>query len=691
MSLFQDIYDLFFTVGGGAKVLTVQSTIPAPSNTQDSPVTIKASCPAAQKVDIILKTLFDFTPVVMVRKKIQTIPYAQLNSDVGSIWKKILDPQQAGRDERVKHLFPYIMSYCETQYNMMGSGNNKLSVESYTLFQNVQRTVSGFRMMTTGTLYITLDKYSRASYIAINPLFVLRTVLETFLKQAHFRKISNDAAGLEIIAKQTVCFLFMHEVSYRAYGHMNGISTYDELFGKIKSNYTFDSYINKKLETDEGWVTPDNAVTASTYVLTEAVTVDDTFSLSLQSVYTAKNLFKLRTERAVFSNLPDSFIGYTPVCPEDPDTPSMRWEVKKNIILLMDEKGVFNPNEKNELIEKLNKDFLTPIKQEGLDREQRKNSGDELQDVLNSGGSEGRLREIPRTFFSAADDVSNLVTDIQHASVEDQLSMNGNEISDMMVNLIKNAPQSVKDAVARANFDSDIVIKNRSIPEDNSGVRITTIPTDSKFYTGNAYRKFARFCIEQRETYVSDAPSRKVIGLLGRYVDVESNKKNKVLFIVDLSVPIDKNIIAAGIATTMIELLKINRTFKNDIIAIADKPLLIPNLGTKREGILAALDTVSVAFESGTNVMVLNDILSKIYKGYKAVVFISNWQFSDESQPFILLYKRLFRNIPKLMLGLGTHPVDIEADYVKFFYINDHKTVLAPLLAKDFNTKDLTM
>ena len=62
------------------------------------------------------------------------------------------------------------------------------------------------------------------------------------------------------------------------------------------------------------------------------------------------------------SHIPNSLIGVVPICGENPDLPSMQWEVKKNMIIIMDEKHLFSQEEQKELGDILNKGRKAPPK-----------------------------------------------------------------------------------------------------------------------------------------------------------------------------------------------------------------------------------------------------------------------------------------------------------------------------------------
>lgn len=367
MSLFGDIYDLYFNVGTGelGSITEVQRTVPAPEDTYERSVIMKRSGRVEDKVNIIHKALADFQPMTLDSKgalKLQT--HYAIDRGISKVWKDLLGADQGGTngsDERVKVLIQQTVSYCKTRYSMMCSGGDRLSKVNGDLFRSVAKEVGEVRWVKDGSLYVTTDSRTRLPYMGINPLFVLRAIIETFLKQVHQNKITNDVAGLEIIGKQVVCYLFMHEFSHIAYGHLNGIETHKAIFGEKKANYSFDSYINRNIENDEGWVTPDSGISTAQYTLIEAATQDDgTFHIVLTAFITQQDLFRRVDKTRSLSAIPNSLVGVMPICSENPEAPSMEWQIKKNIMALMNEKGVFTLDEKKQLADILNKNRPKP-------------------------------------------------------------------------------------------------------------------------------------------------------------------------------------------------------------------------------------------------------------------------------------------------------------------------------------------
>lgn len=354
--MFDEIYDLFFFVGGGARVEDYPQTIPAPETLYDPAIILRAEGKIADKVDIILKAVSDFQPMATDTKgALKKADRSYVMNDVGSIWRELWDVEDGGtggNDERIQTLVTQMVSYCKTRYSMMVSGGDRMSKINGDLFRSVAQEVGEVRWITKRTLYVTTDSRTRQQYMAINPMFVLRAVIETFLKQVHNRQVSDDAAGLEIVAKQVVCYLFLHEFSHIAYGHLNGLQAHEAIFGMKLSNYSFDSYINRNIENDEKWVTPDGGISTANYVVIEAVENGGKFQICLTAFLTDQDLFPAIERNRQLKHLPGSFVGVVPICYENLDVPSLRWNVKKNIIKLMNEKQVFTPEEIEELKKK---------------------------------------------------------------------------------------------------------------------------------------------------------------------------------------------------------------------------------------------------------------------------------------------------------------------------------------------------
>jgi len=368
MSLFGDIYDLYFNVGTGelGNVIEARSTVPAPEDSYAKPVILKSSGPVENKVQLVHQALVDFQPMTLDSKgglKVTTALYSDPN--VGGVWKDLMDVKEGGSngaDARTKMLIQQMISYCKTRYAMMCSGGDRLTPVNGDLFRSVAKNVGEVKWVTTGTLWVTTDSRTRLQYMAINPLFVLRAIIETFQKQVYDNKISNDVPGLAIIGKQVVCYLFMHEFSHIAYGHLNGIESHKIIFGDEKANYSFDSFINRNIENDEGWVTPDSGISTAQYALVEAATVEGKFSIVLTAFLAEGDLFTKIDRMRQMPHIPNSLIGVVPICGESPDLPSMQWEVKKNMIIIMDEKHLFSLEEQKTLGDLLNKGRKAPPK-----------------------------------------------------------------------------------------------------------------------------------------------------------------------------------------------------------------------------------------------------------------------------------------------------------------------------------------
>ena len=275
-------------------------------------------------------------------------------------------------------------------------------------------------------------------------------------------------------------------------------------------------------------------------------------------------------------------------------------------------------------------------------------------------------------------------------NLDNQTDMTEQEIEDMMSRIMKDnsGNKQLQDNIAALNKLAGEAKK--AGPSDGSGGGLISIPTavTSGIYAGNMYRKFAQLCKEARERYSSSDPSKKVEGLWGRRVSATSNKNfKKVLFIIDLSGSMDKNILSVAIAKTMIEMAKIDKNFKSDVLGYSTTAHLIEGTGNKREQIFASLNKLHLG--SSNDEAVMKPILKKISKNYKAVVYMGDFEFNYDPAGFTQFYKTLFRTMPKLFVGVGPDPVRLEAAFKKNFYIKDRLSVLGVLREKDVTADEL--
>ena len=134
--------------------------------------------------------------------------------------------------------------------------------------------------------------------------------------------------------------------------------------------------------------------------------------------------------------------------------------------------------------------------------------------------------------------------------------------------------------------------------------------------------------------------------------------------------------------------MKLDKNFKSDVLGYGSTAHLIEGTGNKREQIFASLNKLSLG--SYNNETVLKPVLKKIHKNYKAVVYMSDFEFHEDPAGFTQFFKTLFRTVPKLFVGVGTDPLRLEAAFKQNFYIKDRLSVLGILREKDVSRDDLT-
>lgn len=366
MSLFDDIYSLFFSSNSGVNIEMIECLIPIPltPGRYEDILSFKSGH-MADKAKVIYEALDAFVPYKFARTKYSTTLEPVLRTDIGSIWKDLLVKSEKNREKEVEltdplsSLLPYVVAYCKTRYSMMGSGGDKLSNTNYIRFRSVQNTIMEIRIIKYGTLFVSVDKHTRKKFLAINPMFVLRAIMETYVKQVKLGKVSDNPISLEIVARQTVNFLLLHELLHIAYGHLDNVSAHSRIFGQKMSNYSFDAYINTNIEREENIVTPDSGVKSANFAIIEVeqnvsiydyssgTRYKDGINVYLTGFYYNRSVFDYTEHKQVTTA--GSFIGIVPIGAEMASTPQKDWSVYVNILKLMLEKGVFNEEEKKDL------------------------------------------------------------------------------------------------------------------------------------------------------------------------------------------------------------------------------------------------------------------------------------------------------------------------------------------------------
>lgn len=187
--------------------------------------------------------------------------------------------------------------------------------------------------------------------------------------------------------------------------------------------------------------------------------------------------------------------------------------------------------------------------------------------------------------------------------------------------------------------------KTETIPELSGLSQLTTSTSDGLIDFPSAFKKFTKLFINEKTKYKSDEPSRKVPGLWGREVDVESKGLTDLLFITDLSGSMDKKLLSKCVSEVSLMIYKYDKSISIDLVCFGTESRFYKKVSPKYNELLSIMNNAHVG--GSTNFTKVIEIIDKEKIKFKGLILLTDFDFTVSRLNKLLLPNK---KIPKLFI-----------------------------------------